>query len=293
MKQIQQQKTAVALGSFDGVHLGHRAVLSGAVREGYQGVACLINPDYTLATPAVARMHLERLGLRVEEPDFAAIRGLTGREFVHTYLKEALHAGLVSCGADFRFGAGAACGLAELQAYCEAAGITVAVADEVCYAGQRISSTRIRQAVTAGELSLANAMLGYPFTYDAEVVRGDMRGRTIDFPTINQRFDSRLCVPKYGVYASSVLVDGREYPAMTNIGIRPTYALEQPLSETHIIGCRGDLYAKRIPVSLLAYLRPERRFASLEDLKRQLSSDIRKAETVYHDRAYQRGAVRF
>ena len=116
-------------------------------------------------------------------------------------------------------------------------------------------------------------MLGYSYTFESEVIEGDHRGRTIDFPTINQKYPSCLTPIKYGVYESRAFVDEKEYKAFTNIGIRPTYRVDDTLCETHIFGFDGDLYGKIIRIELVRYLREEKKFSSLEELKTQLDYD--------------------
>ena len=141
------------------------------------------------------------------------------------------------------------------------------------FEGEPISSTRIRKSITLGEIEKANAMLGRDFCYDFTVVHGDKRGRTMGSPTINQFFDDGFTVPAYGVYASFCEVNGKVYPAVTNIGIRPTWRVDDTLCETHIFDFNGDLYGETIRIELIKYLREEKEFSSLDELKKQLNYD--------------------
>jgi riboflavin kinase/FMN adenylyltransferase len=141
------------------------------------------------------------------------------------------------------------------------------------FEGEPISSTRIRRCLQEGDIELANKMLGYPFTFRSEVLHGDARGRTLGFPTVNQRLPEGLCVPKFGVYESRAEVDGKLYKAFTNIGLRPTYRVETPLCETHIFDFDGDLYGKTVRVELIRYIREEKIFSDINELKEQLTND--------------------
>ncbi len=116
-------------------------------------------------------------------------------------------------------------------------------------------------------------MLGYHFTFESPVIEGDHRGRTIGFPTINQHLPQGLIVPRFGVYESRVLIGDRSYKAFTNIGNRPTWYVDEPLSETHIFNFSGDLYGQEIAVELVNYLRPEKLFKNVDELKKQLDYD--------------------
>ena len=124
-----------------------------------------------------------------------------------------------------------------------------------------------------GEIEKANEMLGYNFTFESKVIEGDRRGRTVGFPTINQHLPQKLITPKFGVYESSCVIEGKPYKAFTNIGIRPTWRVDEPLCETHIFDYSGNLYEKTIRIELIKYLREEKVFSSVDDLKKQLEYD--------------------
>lgn len=149
--------------------------------------------------------------------------------------------------------------------------------EEVDFCGLPVSSTRIRAALEQGRPEEANAMLGRPFCYDFTVVGGDRRGRKLGAPTINQFFPSGFVVPKFGVYASKTLVEGRYHPSVTNIGMRPTIGTQSLRSETYIMDFSGDLYGQNIEVSLLHFLRGEVRFESLDALRAQIAADAQAA----------------
>ncbi len=286
---ISVEPTAVALGLFDGVHLGHRRVLELVLAQS----ANVLQPCvFTFATESIGVKHdaaldylyptsqkcriLRDCGMeRVHHPPFAEVCDMTGEAFVQKILLHHFSAAYVCCGRDFRFGKHASCGAEDLQRFGERYGFRVGIAEDVCVDGQPVSSSRIRQHLQSGDMASANALLGAPYTIEQEVVHGAQLGRTIGFPTLNQVFAEGQLVPKFGVYASETLVDGVKYPSLTNIGMKPTVQYDGlPLAETYIIGFAGDLYGKVVPVSLLRFLRPEQKFASVEELTAQMQRDL-------------------
>ena len=161
----------------------------------------------------------------------------------------------------------------DMRKYLEQRDVWVRILEHLDYDGMPISSTRIRACISEGKIKDANEMLGYNFTFESKVISGDHRGRTIGFPTINQHLPEGLIVPKFGVYESRAFVDGKEYKSFTNIGIRPTWRVDEPLCETHIFDFNGDLYGKTVRVELVDYKREEKIFSSVEELKEQLNYD--------------------
>ncbi|MCL2194836.1 MAG: bifunctional riboflavin kinase/FMN adenylyltransferase [Oscillospiraceae bacterium] len=276
----------IALGSFDGLHAAHRAVLRGAT-------AVLLfseHPQVTLHGQAPLQLltnderahRLQAAGLRLLHVDFAELAALPPAQFI-ALLRERYGATGLRCGHNFRFGAGAQGNIALLRELCATHGMTLSIVPRIAYRGDTVSSTRIRAALQQGEITQVNAMLGRAFGYSFPVEHGARLGRVLGAPTLNQHFTPGYCVPKAGVYASRACVDGAWWPAVTNIGLRPTIsnhseATEQhrrcPRSETHIPGFAGDLYGQRVPVRLLRFVREERRFGSVEELKAQILQDI-------------------
>jgi len=180
----------------------------------------------------------------------------------------------VSCGWNFRFSKNAGAGTDDLQRICSEYGIGVSIIPPVEMGGQAVSSTRIREAIRNGDILSANQMLGYDLTYQLEVVEGAKLGRTLGFPTINQIIPADCVLPKFGVYKSRVKIDENEYTGITNIGIKPTVSTGNvPLIETHIPGFNMDLYGQTVRVSLQKFIREEKKFSSLEELKTQIQSD--------------------
>ena len=155
-------------------------------------------------------------------------------------------------------------------------------ADDVKIDGVTVSSGEISQLLLNGEIEKAERLLGMPYMISGKVVHGRQIGRTIDFPTVNQLFSDGQLVPAFGVYASTAVIDGKSYDSVTNIGVKPTVGAESsPLAETHIIGFSGDIYGRSIDIVLRKFLRPEVKFNSLDELKKQISKDVSDSITKY------------
>ena len=210
-------------------------------------------------------------------PDFAEVCGLSDEDFVKEILVKRLNAAFACCGRNFRFGKNAGGTPERLAEIGEKYGITVKIAEDVCLDGELISSTHIRELIRKGEIEAANRLLGYELMFNLPVVHGNELGRTIDFPTINQVIPETNIIPRFGAYKSYVQVHGKNYRGITNIGVRPTVGEnEKVVMETHIVGFSGDLYGEKIAVSLVKFLREERKFADLNELKKQLKEDLKK-----------------
>lgn len=288
-------KSAVALGLFDGVHLGHRAVLNLALEQEKNGLIPYVftfNPTMVLRKSkgeyGYIYNHLSKynmlfnlgFGSHIRSVSFEKICRLSGEEFVKNILIDKMNAGIVCCGNNFRFGNFASCGVNELCELGKKYGFEVRIADDVVYKGETVSSTVVRNLLLNGDTVKACQFLGAPYNINGEVVHGKALGRTIGFPTVNQIFEKGQLVPKFGVYASDTFINGYQYRAMTNIGIKPTVNYDGvPLAETHIINFSGDLYGENIRLNLLEFIRPEQKFTCLDELKRQIAEDM---ESIQH-----------
>lgn len=290
-------KTAVALGSFDGLHKGHMSVIACTLSMRECGLVPLVllfesHPLLSLAGQAPAELLqkqkrdeiLENMGVKTEYISFPQIMNYSCREFFEKILLESLNVGAVCCGQNYRFGKGGKGDCDELSRLCDEYGVKLCISNQVDLGGIPVSSTRIRLAVEQGDLPLANSMLGRPFSYRAPVVSGYRRGHLIGAPTINQHFDSNFVKPKKGVYASFTTLNGVDYPSVTNIGLRPSFENEDFRSETCIIGFSGNLYGESVEVSLLKYIRDEKKFDSVEALGKQISADAVTAEEIFKNR---------
>ena len=285
----------VALGNFDGVHLGHQAVVRRAVEEGrgsgLRTVAATFDPHpravlwpgnepKLLTPPEVRRELLLRCGVdEAREIQFdRELSKKSPREFVREVLVRSLDAGVVVVGENFRFGYRASGDVVELgRCMREAGGEAYAV--PISHAlGEHISSTRIRELVASGEVREAARLLGRPYLMRGEVVEGDRRGRQLGFPTANVLPDERALVPGRGVYAGHVRVGDECYGACTNVGTAPTFDRRERRVEAYLLGYEGDLYAKVVDVTFGERLRPEKRFSGIRELKEQIARDVAEAK---------------
>lgn len=275
---------AVALGTFDGFHSGHKMVIDKARLSVGKSAVLLFDqhPQKVLFKKSPGELITENQRNKLlkswsVEPitvSFSEIMSLSYEEFFYKILVEKLGATALSCGFNYRFGANAKGNPENLRELCEKQGIELFVSDAVLFEGEPVSSTRIRSLIKQGDIESANAMLGREFSYDFLVVHGDARGRTIDSPTINQFFTEDFIVPQYGVYASYSIIDGKKYPSVTNVGVRPTIeGTSKERSETNIIDFEGDLYDKQISVQLLKKIREEMKFSGLDELRAQIARD--------------------
>lgn len=278
------QGAFVALGTFDGLHIGHKAVITAEKTEYSTKLALMFSEHPQLALtgkhpgiltmPQKERELLSSWGVQAEYIDFNSVSQLSPEQFVDEILVERYGAVSIACGFNYRFGKGASGDVQLLRRLCAEREIKLIVVDEVDYADEPVSSTRIRKAISEGNMQQANAMLGRFFSYDFEVKHGDERGRILGSPTINQFFVKDFCVPEFGVYASITKIDGVEYTSVTNIGVRPTIeGISEKRSETNIIGFEGDLYGKHPEVFIVEKIRGELKFNSLEELSEQIAKD--------------------
>ena len=274
-------KRAIALGTFDGVHKGHRAVLSlpeemqkTAVVFSLPPKAVLSGKPRSIMTAEDKCAALKKIGIdEIFTLDFEKVKDMSAEDFL-CFLKDEFSPNLISCGFNYHFGKNAVGDVEMLRDFCDKKGIEFNCHGAVSENGEPVSSTRIREYLKNGEIEKANKLLTFPFSFTAEVISGDRRGRTIGFPTVNQKYPSELIPLKFGVYKSKMLIDGKEYEGITNIGIRPTIKTDYIISETYIIGFSGDLYGKDITTAPTRFVRGEVKFSSIEELKRQIEADI-------------------
>jgi riboflavin kinase/FMN adenylyltransferase len=285
---------ALALGNFDGVHRGHQAVIGAALRAARAaGTPALVatfdphpsrhfrpdSPPFSLTTPAQKLKLFEGLGIdgAVVIPFDAALAGLSAEAFAREWLVERLGISRVVTGEDFTFGKGRSGSAATLADLGRLLGFSAEAVSPVTADAEVVSSTRIRDALVAGDMETATRLLTRPFTIRAPVVHGDKRGRTIGVPTANQLLGDYLR-PRYGVYAVRVrLPDGSRVNGVANLGIRPMFDPPRELLETWILDWSGDLYGQTIEVELVRWLRGEMKLDGLEALKAQIAEDARAA----------------
>ncbi|NND17162.1 MAG: bifunctional riboflavin kinase/FAD synthetase [Silicimonas sp.] len=287
---------SAAIGNFDGVHLGHQAVLriAAKVNDAPLGVVTFEPHPREFFAPdapafrlmnAEARAHrLDNLGVQhlYELPFNARLAGLSAEEFARDILASQLGLAHVTVGADFCFGKGRAGTARMLKDFGEDYGFGVEIA-ELVGDGPAISSTRIRAALSDGRPEDAARMLGHLHRIEGEVIRGHQRGRELGYPTANLSLHG-LHLPKFGVYAVRVRVLSGEhagdYGGVASIGTRPMFGENLPNCESYLFDFQGDLYGTHLSVALVAYLRPEEKFQSLDALIAQMDADSAQARTV-------------
>lgn len=286
------KECAVALGTFDGLHIGHQRIIDNARSFGLPVTA------YSFANIPAAFFGRDIRAILSREEKTAAfaeygvdhlmmvpfdevIMNMPARDFLD-FLYYKLNARVISCGFNYSFGKKAEGNPAFLQAYAEEKGIRAIISPPIMMGEEPVSSTLIRTALKDGNIRKANEMLGKRYFIMGTVQHGKRLGNKIGFPTVNLPFPEEKLCPKAGVYAACVTVEGREYPAMTNIGVRPTVeSTNIPNAETYIIGFDGDLYGKQLRVELIDFIRPEVKFASVDELKNQLKKDEKTALQTY------------
>ena len=281
---------AVALGAFDGIHLGHRAILGRAVtlarERGLEALACTFDPHpLEVLQPDRAPLPIttlvDRLQLIAETGiDTAvvvaftrAIAALEPEAFVRDALAGTLRAREIVVGFNHRFGRGARGDARLLETLGPSLGFRTHVVAPLEVDGVPVSSSEIRTALGRGDLERATRLLGRPYALGGEVVRGAGRGRTLGFPTANVRMDLRLPLAP-GVYVCRARVGPAEYRAVVNAGVRPTFGETELAVEAHLLDFSGDLYGQRIQLTFLRRLREERRFPSAEALREQIAADV-------------------
>lgn len=286
------QGTAIALGYFDGVHLGHRAVLNAAMEDAAQNG--LLPAAFTFAlptdggfkgkrilSPEEKRRRVARLGIRFYlRPPFEQFCTLSPTQFVNDMLKQAYGARSVFCGNDFTFGKNKAGNVETLKELCAQAGIRVTVVPMAQYEGETISSTRIRACLSNGDIEAVNAMLGAPYAIETTVQHGKQIGRTLGFPTINQRYEAGTIVPKSGVYLTKVILqDGTQHIGATGLGSRPTVNqdVQDITCETFMPQFTGDIYGARVRLQFYHYLKPTCKFENKTELQAYIDDAAQQA----------------
>lgn len=288
------KKYIYALGFFDGVHLGHQALMESCrkLAERYDLLPGAItfgtHPQLLTAgdapglinTPADRARLLGRYTQRVVTLPFDEhIRTIPWQDFLELLRWEYDAAGFV-CGDDFRFGFKGAGNAAILESYCREHHLPFSRVPEQTLDGVRISSTHIRSLLEAGRLEEANRFLGHTHVLTGPVVPGKQLGRRLGIPTANLTLPEGLAALRHGVYACRCFLDGKSYAAVTNIGVRPTVSGEGITIEPWLQGYTGDLYGKEITLEFTAFLRPEKKFDSLEELKAAILNDAEKTAQI-------------
>lgn len=286
---------SVAMGNFDGVHLGHQAVIAQAAGHGPLGIITFephpreyfaaSAPAFRLMNSETRANRLAKLGVRelFELPFDSQMASLTPEAFASEVLAQGLGVSHVVVGADFCFGKGRAGKASDLQALGTKYGFGVTIADLIKTDGREISSTAIRTALAEGNPRSAAAMLGHWHRIDGEVIHGEKRGRQLGYPTANMSVNG-LHLPKLGVYAVKIDVltgpQAGSYLGAGSLGVRPMFGENTPNLETYIFDFTGDLYGHHVSVGLIDYLRPEMKFDGLPGLMAQMAQDVVQSRAI-------------
>ncbi|BFM42759.1 bifunctional riboflavin kinase/FAD synthetase [Flavobacterium sp. CFS9] len=289
------KKTILTLGTFDGVHIGHKKILERITQNTengkYESLVLTFFPHPRMVLQEKSEIKLlntitekskllEATGIEnlVIHPFNESFSRLTAEEFVHSILVDQFHIQKIIIGHDHRFGRNRTANIDDLIAFGHEYGFEVEQISAQEIQDVSVSSTKIRKALNEGNMSLANDYLGYHYFLSGEVVKGKQLGRTIGFPTANIEInDEYKLIPKAGVYVVKALIDQKEVSGMMNIGFNPTVDGQKQTIEVNLFDFDADIYGKTIEVLLLQYLREEQKFGSVDLLKEQLHQDRKNA----------------
>ena len=287
--QFNITNTAAALGKFDGIHLGHQMIIDNLLKEKEKGRTTLVftfgaSPNSVIAggskkviyTAEEKANYFSQLGVDIllEYPFTKEFAGISPELFAGEYLSRQLGVRSIYVGEDFHFGRGRSGNVALLKELGQEYYFDVHDLPKKTLHGKVISSTAIRDLLE-DKFNIANEMLGNPYFVYSQVVHGSHMGRTIGFPTINQDIPANKLIPGFGVYASRVTIDGIKYKSISNLGIKPTVGNSRHIGlETFILDHSGDLYGRYLKTELLFFIRPEEKFANIDELRKQINSDI-------------------
>lgn len=293
------EPTAVTLGKFDGLHRGHDLLMQTVLEcsRNYNTASVAFTFDMpprnrveeivanVLTTNEEKQYIFEKQGIDylIECPFTPEVMAMEPKDFI-AWISESLHMKYVVVGDDFRFGHKRAGDYHTLQKYEEEYGYKTIVIDKLKDSNRDISSTYVREKIADGNIRKANQLLGYKYFIKSEIIHGKKLGRRIGIPTINMILPANKLLPPNGVYVTEVLVDGNLYMGVTNIGCKPTVSEEKIVGvETYIDNFHQDIYGEKIVVSFIDFIRPEQKFASIEELKDQMESDILTAKKYYEN----------
>lgn len=284
--------SVIALGCFDGVHLGHREVIRTARAIADElGCPCsvwtfdeppknyFLKHSVPLITDAASKAALiSALGVDkfISVPFTKETSKISAVDFFEEILKKRLQAQHLVCGFNYSFGENGSGNVDLLKKLCKENGIGLTVLPPIEVSGITVSSSSIRDALAAGEVETANGLLGRPYSLKTVVISGQKLARKLGFPTVNQEFPSRMLIPMYGVYVTRVTVEGlrKKYYGITNVGIRPTVGGNTVFAETNIFDFSGDLYGRWVKVEYLHFIRAEKKFDGIDTLAKQVNEDI-------------------
>lgn len=291
-----EEPTAISLGKFDGIHRGHELLLEQLLKkkqEGYKTVIftfdippkkVLDSEDIKVLTTNEEKMHMfEAIGIDylIECPFIPQMMNMEAENFIEMLVKK-LSVKCIVAGEDFCFGHNRRGNYQMLKEYADKLSYETIILPKMKEEKRDISSTFVREEISAGRIEMANKLLGYPYFVSGQVKHGNRIGRTIGFPTVNLIPPKNKLLPEYGVYITKVTIDGIVYHGITNVGCKPTIEGENPVGiETHILDFKQDVYDKVIIVTFIKRIREERKFPNLESLLEQMHLDVSEARYYF------------
>ena len=296
--------TVLTLGVFDGLHIGHQRIMETVVVQakaaGAVPTAITFDPHpravlHPESAPPLLQTLDQRLAnfevLGIEQaiviPFTVEFSQQPAEDFLSHIIRDRLHAKEVYLGKGFAFGKGRGGNIELLRQKSAELGFVADEVDEIKLRGIRVSSSAIRRLLGEGSVNLARRMLGRPYGVEGVIIRGDRRGHTIGFPTANLKPHNRV-LPRFGVYATATLIDGKWRKSITNIGVRPTFESDaDPSIETYVFDFDGDLYGDVLRVRFLHRIRDEKKFNGIDELKAQIERDSARARNYFHHQGVQ------
>lgn len=291
-KNFKLNNTAVTLGKFDGFHIGHMKLIE-ELKKGRDDFETVVftfdtsplkfigidNKEILSKEERIQKYEKLEIDMVIEYPFDNQLMHMSAKSFVADIIKGKLDAKKIIVGKDFRFGHNRTGNVSMLQDLSKIYGYELIIMDKVKYCDEDVSSTRIKSEILKGNMKSVCDMLGYAYPIYGEVVGGRKLGREMGFPTINQCVVENKVIPPKGVYASRVLIEGKIYTGVTNIGSKPTVKNDEEITiETHILDFDEDVYGKKACVELYEYMRKEEKFVDLKELKEQIVKDKIKVE---------------
>ena len=297
-KYTNNTNCVVALGCFDGVHKGHASVITAAVKRASElsVPSCVwsfsepprrfYNPDSAplLTTQEEKTNIIDSLGTDIYVSiDFNKdIASLLPEEFFERFIVTNLKASCIVCGYNFTFGRNGKGNIGTLKDLCKKNSVELIPISPIEINGTPVSSSNIRNYILSGEMEQAALLLGRNYSLTEKILPGKHLGRNLGFPTINQKFPSNACIPAHGVYLTKIKVNSSVFYGITNVGTQPTVCGNEVVCETNIFDFSDDIYGSVAKVEFLSFIRPERKFNSVEELSRQVHNDISRAQNMAH-----------
>ncbi len=288
---ITGNKTVVALGNFDGLHKAHMEVIDRArdyaAKNGYKSGVMLFDKEYNIGEQIMTNdekmQMLYTLDFIYTQTFDIEFKSMSCEEFAG-FLCKTLNAAAVSVGFNYRFAKNASGDVKKLVELGHKYGFSVLISDEYKIGGCTVSSTKIRELISRGNIKEANAMLGRDFYVSGTVEGGYKIGRTMGYPTVNLKYDKLGLIPAKGVYAGFVETEKKVYKCVVNVGTRPTFSGDNLTIEAYLLDFRGDLYNKEIKIHFCEFLRKEIKFDNINELTEQISIDVKNAKKVFERR---------